>query len=126
MDKEMLYTVAGGILGSIIEEGIEEIFPGVGELGWTGEIVGSISGFLSSKITKDEIKHSCEIFIKYAYRQVNRGTAEINIDEADLLVFEKHFNKLPKIKKKEILNSFKGISPYEYDFIVEFLQEVEV
>ena len=125
MDKAVLYTIGGSILGSLIEEGIEEIFPGVGELEWTGEIAGAIAGLLGSQLTKDEIRESLEKFIKYAYKQTNKQSASNSIDDNDLKLFEREFKNLPINKKKEILNNFKNLAPYDYDFIVEFFNEME-
>lgn len=124
MDKDVLFTLGGSLLGSLIEEGIEEIFPGVGELKWTGEIAGAIAGLLGSQLTKDEVKESLQRFIKYAYKQINRQEAS-SFDEADLDLFQRNFNSLSKATKKEILNNFKNLSPYDYDFIVDFLKGME-
>lgn len=126
MDKDLIFTLGGTILGSLIEEGIEEIFPGVGELKWTGEIAGAIAGLLGSQLTKDEVKESLQRFIKYAYKQINRQDAASSFDDADLDLFQKNFQNLPKSTKKEILNNFKNLSPYDYDFIVDFLKGMEV
>ena len=60
MDRDILFTLGGTILGSLIEEGIEEIFPGVGELHWTGEIAGLIAGLLASQLTKTEVPNHLE------------------------------------------------------------------
>jgi len=125
MSKDFWYTVGGTILGSLIEEGIEEIFPGVGELNWTGEIAGAISGLLGSQLTKDEVKNSIKTFIKFAYRRINKETAKENISEQELRIFSDKFNKIPKSKKLEIINNFKNLAPYEYDFIKDFLQGLE-
>jgi len=125
MDKDVLYTIGGSILGSLIEEGIEEIFPGVGELKWTGEIAGAIAGLLGSQLTKDEIKESLRKFIKYAYKETNKHSASKIINDDDLILFDKEFKNLPKSKKKEILNNFKNLAPYDYDFIVDFFRGME-
>jgi len=125
MSKDFWYTVGGTILGSLIEEGIEELFPGVGELKWTGEISGAIAGLLSSQLTKDEVKNSIRTFIKFAYRRINQETAKKDISDNDLKIFSGQFNKIPNNKKKEIINNFKNLAPYEYGFIVDFLKGLE-
>ncbi len=125
MSKDFWYTVGGTILGSLVEEGIEEIFPGVGELNWTGEISGAIAGLLSSQLTKDEVNNSIKIFVRYAYRFVNKDNAPNDISDEELKVFSDNFHKVPFNKKKEIINNFKTLSPYEYSLIVDFLKEFE-
>jgi hypothetical protein len=125
MSKDFLYTVAGTILGSLIEEGIEEFFPGVGELGPTGEIVGGITGLLSSNITKKEVENSLQSFIKYVYRQINAKSADEAISEEELRTFSEKFKSIPQNQKKRILNNFRTLSPYEYHFIYDFLEELK-
>lgn len=121
MSKDILYTIGGTVLGSLIEEGVEEIFPGVGELKWTGEISGAIAGLLASQLTKKEIKNAVECLIKFAYKKINKSSANENITDIDLDLFSKRFKDIPKNKRKEIINNFKNIAPYEYEFIVDFL-----
>lgn len=125
MDKDILFTVGGTILGALLEEGIEEIFPGVGELEWTGEISGAITGLLGSQLTKDEVKNSITNFIKYAYKSINKKTAPDNISQDEIDLFSKSFKNLPPNNKKEIINNFKNLAPYDYDFIVDFLRGME-
>ena len=126
MDKDLLYTIGGTILGALIEEGVEEIFPGVGELGWTGEISGAIAGFLGSQLTRDEARRSLENFIRFMYRSVNKVNAQTDISDDDLNVFSKSFGKLPVKIKKEIIGNFKKLAPYEYNFIADLLKGMEV
>ena len=125
MDKTFWLTIGGTILGSLVEEGIEEIFPGVGELEFKGEISGAISGLLSSQLTKDEVKKSIETFVRFAYKKINKKSVQENISDNDLKLFSKKFGKIPKKQKLEIINSFKNIAPYEYDFIIDFLNGLE-
>lgn len=125
MGRDFWFTIGGTILGSLIEEGIEELFPGVGELEFTGEIAGAISGLLGSQLTKDEIKNAIETFIRFAYKKINKKTAQENISEDELKMFSKKFGNIPKKQKKEMINAFKNIAPYEYDFIVDFLNGLE-
>ncbi|MBE7549227.1 MAG: hypothetical protein HS127_19540 [Planctomycetia bacterium] len=122
MSRDFLYTIGGTIIGSLIEEGIEEVFPGVGELKWTGEISGAIAGLLSSQLTKKEFKNAIESLIKYAYKKINKSTANDNIADGDLELFSKQFRDIPRNERKEIINNFRNIAPYEYEFIVEFLK----
>lgn len=75
-------------------------------------------------MTKDEVKESLQRFIKYAYKQINRQDSG-SFDNADLDLFQKNFQNLPISTKKEILNNFKNLSPYDYDFIVDFLKGME-
>lgn len=124
MKKELLFSIGGGVIGSLIEEGIEGFFPGVGELGLSGEIAGAITGLLSSKVTKEDVKDSVEKFIKYAYKSINTKEAdELSDEEAEL--FNRKFQDIPKAEKKKILNNFKNLAPYEYDLIKEFLKGLE-
>jgi len=125
MKRDILLTAGGTILGSLIQEGIEELFPGAGELGATGEIAGAISGFLSSQLTKEELRNALESFIKYSYRQMNKTKAPEDISEKELQTFSDNFSKLPKNKKAEIINNFKNLAPYEYSFIMDFLEGIQ-
>ena len=124
MSKDVIYTIAGTILGSLIEEGIEEVFPGIGELGPTGEIAGAITGLLSSNIMKKEVRNSLQTFIKYVYKQVNAKNADKAISEEELRIFSDKFKSIPKSQKKRILSNFKILSPYEYDLIHDLLKEL--
>ena len=125
MVKDLMYTFAGTILGSLIEEGIEEFFPGVGELGYGGEIAGSIAGLLASQFKKDEIRNSMKTFIKFAYKKINMESDNDNISEDELNLFSEKFNKLPKRQKKQIISNFKNLAPYEYGFILDFLVSLQ-
>lgn len=123
MINDTLFTIGGTIIGSLIEEGIEEIFPGVGELGITGEISGAIAGLLGSKLTKSEIKAAVEQLIVFSYRYVNKDNSGKNIPDEDLKAFSEKFKDLPKSIKQEIINNWKSISPYEYSYVRDFLCE---
>jgi hypothetical protein len=125
MDKGIIYSIAGSILGSIIEEGIEELFPGVGELDYQGEIAGAIAGLLGSQFTKEETQESFNKFVKFCYKKINDKSFIDNIPDDELELFSKKFNNLPKKQKLEIINNFKNLSPYEYDFIKDFLKGLE-
>lgn len=125
MQREILFSTFGTLLGSIIEEGIEEIFPGVGELKHTGEISGLIAGLLGSQLTKDETREAIRRFIKYCYKVTNEKTLNENIPDEELKLFTERFNKIPKKDKQKIINSFKNLSPYEYNFIKDFLNGLE-
>jgi len=125
MDKDILYTVGGLVIGSLIEEGIEEFFPGVGELGYAGEIAGSISGLLSSKLTKEETKRSIEMFIKYAYKRINKANSLDSVTDEELKMFAKNFKNIPEKQKKEILNNFKNLAPNEFEYLYDFLANME-
>lgn len=121
--KDVLCTIGGSIIGSLIEEGVEEFFPGVGELNWTGEIAGAIAGLLGSQFAKKETRAAIESFIKHAYRQINKSTASDNISDDDLRLFSEKFKTISNNTKREILNNFRNLAPYEYEFIKEFLRE---
>jgi hypothetical protein len=125
MKRSILSTAMGTIFGSIIEEGIEELFPGVGELGNTGELFGAIVGLLSSQFTKDEIKQASETFIKYAYKSVNSKSLDESITDDEINLFSKRFKELPSKTKKEIINNYKNLAPYEFSLIIEFLNNME-
>lgn len=125
MANEKFYAIGGAILGSLAEEGLEEIFPGLGELAYQGEIGGAIAGLIGSEFTKEETKSAIESFVKYAYRRINQEEASENISEKDLKQFTEKFGHLPKSKKEEIINNFRNLAPYEYEFIIDFLKDVE-
>jgi hypothetical protein len=125
MANEKFYAIGGAILGSLAEEGLEEIFPGLGELAYQGEIGGAIAGLIGSEFTKEETKSAIESFVKYAYRRINQEEASENISEEELKQFTEKFGQLPKSKKEEIINNFRNLAPYEYEFIIDFLKDVE-
>lgn len=125
MKREVIFTTFATLLGSLVEEGIEEIFPGVGELNYTGEISGLIAGLLGSQLTKDEMKESIRKFIKYCYKVTNEKSLNEDIQDEELELFTERFSKIPKKEKQKIINSFKSISPYEYAFIKDFLNGLE-
>lgn len=124
MAKEALYTVGGAILGSLVEEGIEEVLPGARELGLAGEISGGVAGVIGSEFFKEETKNAIQSFVKFTYRQINRREADGSISEEELRLFTEKFDRLPASKKKEIIANFRNLAPHEYDFIVEFLNDL--
>lgn len=125
MDKDKLYAIGGALLGSLAEEGLEEVFPGLGELTYQGEISGAITGLIGSEFAEEETRNAINSFIKYAYRQINEEEASEEISEEEVEAFTEQFDRLPKGKKKEIINNFKNLDPYAYNFIVDFLKEIE-
>lgn len=125
MGKDKFFAIGGALLGSLVEEGLEEVFPGIGELTYEGEIGGALLGLIASDFSKEETKHAIDSFVKYAYRKVNKETASENISEEDLKLFTNKFSMLPVSKKKEIINNFRNLDPYAYDFIIDFLKSLE-
>ncbi|MDA3813656.1 MAG: hypothetical protein PF570_05315 [Candidatus Cloacimonetes bacterium] len=126
MNKELLCTVAGTIIGSLIEEGVEEVFPGVGELGITGEIAGAVTGLISSSFSKREVKNAIETFVKYAYKRINTKTSIEHISDDELKVFAEKFKLIPGSQKRDIIANFKNVAPYEYQYILGFLKESKI
>ncbi len=122
MSKDVLWGVLGSFLGSLVEEGVEELFPGLGELGAAGEIGGFITGLLGSKLLKKEGKKAFESFITYAFKAVNKEKSE-NITEDEVKRFMENFKAFSPEKKKEIVSDFKVLDPYAYGFIKEFFKE---
>jgi len=94
MDKDLWYTIAGTILGSLIEEGTKEIFPcldnfhkEVGELERSEKIPGFIVSLFASPNTKDEIRNSIKTFIRFAYKEVNIESSFDNVSGEELKLF---------------------------------------
>ena len=81
MGNDILYAIGGAILGSLVEEGLEEVFPGLGELTYQGEAGGALAGLIGSEFTKGETKNAFDSFIKFAYRQVNQKESYEEISE---------------------------------------------
>ena len=118
MSKEFWYTLGGTLLGSLVEEGVEHFFPGVGELGILGEATGAIAGLLSAN---SEAGNAVESFIRFAYRNINDRSAPENVSDDELRIFSEQFGKLPAREKQRIINAYKGIAPHEYEFLYDFL-----
>ena len=125
MSKDVFYTLGGAIIGSIIEEGIEEMFPSPVELGVTGEIAGAITGLLKSKFDKAEAKEALITFVRYVFRQINKQKLDSDLSEEEIKLFTKNFQNLPKNIKSEILSNYKNIDPYNYSLIKEYLVKME-
>jgi len=119
MSRDVWYTLIGSALGSILEEIAEEIWP-IPEQEWTGEIAGAIAGLFTSQLTKDEVKNSLEQFVRYVHRQINLSKSK-ELTEEELKLFSEHFKKIPKKQKREIINSYKSMAPYEYELIREII-----
>jgi hypothetical protein len=122
LNKELLYSALGAAIGSIGEEVLEEVFPGIGELGWTGEISGTIIGFL--KGSSDETQESMQKFFNYLYRHINKDKLANKLDENEVKVFTEQFKNIPQKEKERILNNFKVAAPYEYEMIKNFLEDL--
>ena len=131
MDKDLWYTIAGTILGSLIEEGTKEIFPSldnfhkeVGELERSEKIPGFIVSLFASPNTKDETRNSIKTFIRFAYKEVNIESSFDNVSGEELKLFSENFNKVPKDQKKQIISDFKNLAPDEYGLILDFLENL--
>jgi hypothetical protein len=122
MSYEPYAAAAGAILGSLAEEGLEEVFPGLGELGYQGEAGGALVALLGSGLAKEE-KEAVKSFVKFAYRQVNEAGAPEEISEEEVATFTENFDDIPEAEKKKIINTYKELSPYEYNLINKFLKE---
>lgn len=119
MSYEPYAAAAGAILGSLAEEGLEEVFPGLGELGYQGEIGGLLLGSSLAKEQKEAIKS----FVKFAYRQINEAEAPEEISKEEVETFTDNFDKIPEAEKKKIINTYRDLSPYEYSLIQKFIKE---
>jgi len=131
MDKDLWYTIAGTILGSLIEEGTKEIFPSldnfhkeVGELERSEKIPGFIVSLFASPNTKDETRNSIKTFIRFAYKEVNIESSFDNVSGEELKLFSENFNKVPKDQKKQIISDFKNLAPDEYKLLLDFLENL--
>ena len=131
MDKDLWYTIAGTILGSLIEEGTKEIFPSldnfhkeVGELEKSEKIPGFIVSLFASPNTKDETRNSIKTFIRFAYKEVNIESSFDNVSGEELKLFSENFNKVPRDQKKQIISDFKNLAPDEYGLVLDFLESL--
>ena len=131
MDKDLWYTIAGTMLGSLIEEGTKEIFPSldnfhkeVGELERSEKIPGFIVSLFASPNTKDETRNSIKTFIRFAYKEVNIESSFDNVSGEELKLFSENFNKVPRDQKKQIISDFKNLAPDEYGFVLDFLESL--
>jgi len=122
MSHEPYAAAAGALLGSLVEEGLEEVFPGLGELAYTGEAGGAITGLFASGLAEEK-KEAFRSFIKYAYRQVNEAEAPEEISENEVKTFTENFDNIPKEEKKKIINGYRDTFPYEYSIIKKTLKK---
>lgn len=120
---EMIYALAGTIIGSMGEELLEVILKndtGSPEFGIAGEVIGSVVGFLVSKSeTRKELMNALRVFNKFVFKAINKEELESEIDEEIIGEFSEKFNGLDSDKKKRIMNAFKFAYPHEYATIFE-------
>lgn len=121
MSKEWV-AAAGAVFGSLAEEGLEEVFPGLGELGYRGELGGALASVLGSELVEEE-REAIKSFVKYAYRQVNETEAPEEISDEEVEAFTEKFGEIPNREKKKIINNYKNVFPYEYSLIQDFLKK---
>jgi len=122
MSYEPYAAAAGAILGSLMEEGLEEVFPGLGELGYAGETGGALTALLASGLA-DEKKEAVKSFVKYAYREVNDAEIGEKISKEEVESFSENFGDIPRKEKEKIINHYQNVAPHEYHLIKEFIQE---
>jgi len=89
--SDALWAAAGALIGSLIEGGLEELFPGSLELGPAAEIGSSISALLASGEARHEARTAFETFVHYAYRRFSQHPATETISEDELRVFSQDF-----------------------------------
>lgn len=121
MSKEWV-AVAGALFGALAEEGLEEVFPGLGELAWQGELAGTFTALAGDSLAEGK-RDAIKSFIKYAYRQVNDAEAEEEISQSDLDAFSDNFDEIPKSEKEKILNGYRNAAPHEFHLVKEFISE---
>ena len=131
MDKDLWYTIASTMLGSLIEEGTKEIFSDfekthkdVGELEKSEKVPGFIFSLYTSPNTKDETRNSIKTFVRFAYKKVNIESANDNVSVEEIKLFSENFNKVPRDQKKQIISDFKNLAPDEYVLILDFLENL--
>ena len=122
MSKAAFKSIVGVILGSLIEEGLEEMFPGLPELGYTGEALGGLTGFMMSELEKEDFKKAWDLFLRVGYRLSRKLDSSAKISEEDLQVFSERFGSIPKRQKQEMIESYRLIAPYEYSLILDFFK----
>lgn len=123
MSYEPYAAAAGAIFGSLVEEGLEEVFPGLGELAYQGEAGGALTALLGTGLAKEK-KGAIKSFVKYAYREVNDAEAGEEITEKELEDFSDNFDKIPRDEKEKIVNHYRNVAPHEYHLIKNFIQEI--
>ena len=117
VERALLGTVFGTILGSIVEEGLEEIFPGLGELGAGGEIGGAIAGLIVGTLAEEEGRNAINKFLRYAFFRVNGQKLTEGATEDELINFQKNFEKMPPGIRKEIISSYKNADPHGFQYL---------
>lgn len=122
MSYEPYAAAAGAILGSLVEEGLEEVFPGLGELTYEGEAGGALVSLLGTGLAREK-KEAIKSFVKYAYREVNDAEAGEEISREELEAFSENFSKIPRWEKEKLLNHYRNVAPYEYHLIKEIIRE---
>lgn len=123
ISKTALSGIIGTILGSLIEEGLEEVFPGLGELGNAGEITGFFGGILASSLKKEETRNALMLFIRYLHKQAYGKDLTEGASKEEVEKLAEKFKDLPPKTKEKIVSSFKNVAPYEYGFIQEQISE---
>jgi len=113
-------AAAGAVFGALAEEGLEEVFPGLGELTYEGELAGTFTALASADLAEEK-QDAIKSFIKYAYRQINDGEAEDEVSQSDLDTFSENFASIPEEEKKKIINNYRNIAPHEFHLIKEIL-----
>lgn len=117
MDRQALATIIGTMLGSVVEEGLEEIFPGLGELGAAGEVAGGVAGLIAGTLSGDEGTAAANRFLRYAYYRVNGSKLTQGATDEDVEIFERAFRKLPSKVRCDIISSFKNADPQSFHYL---------
>ncbi len=127
LDRDVLVTLVGTMIGSIGEELLEAIQTGADgvspEYKFAGEAIGAIVGFLSAKIIeKQEYRIAVKTFAKSLFKHVMKEELNETINDDEIKLFNDRFQELPKEFKMKYINAYKVAYPYEYNIL--FFQEV--
>ncbi|MCS3639202.1 hypothetical protein [Salinibacter ruber] len=114
-------AAAGAVFGALVEEGLEEVFPGLGELTYEGELAGTFTALGSAELV-EERQDAIKSFVKYAYRQINEGEAKKELSQSDLDTFSENFSDIPAEEKRKIINNYRNIAPHEFHLIKDILE----
>jgi len=121
---EALWAAPGALVGSLVEGGLEELFPGPPEFGPAAELGSSIAALLASADSRREAQAAFETFVHYAHKRISRHPAPEAVSYEELRAFSQNFAQYPRGLKSQIISGFRDQNPHHYASINELLKEI--